>query len=606
MRKFVLCFLVFCFIEIVVADVVINEVMYNPSGDDNNLEYVEVYSDGFVNLTEWIIEDSGSSDVLAAVQYYDNNYSLIVEEGYDYSGLNASVYSAGATIGNNLNNDGDLVVLKDSSGSIIDAMTYSSSWGANGDDYTLEKINPSEGNTQDNWGVSFIMNGTPGMQNSIYGTGGVDYSVISISEFLPDPHGDDDAPMPQGEWIELYNSGSQNINLKWSFLKDLQGHTIYIADTTTIGSTIIPANGFLVVYTNGFSGFLNNAGIEELKFYGKDGVLVDEISYEGSDEGSSWAKVVSNWQRTMPTPEGENMDYTNVKDSKFDIEKIYDLGSDKTAKFGQTIRAKVNIYKGDETKSVLRLWVADGDEKISKESKLTISTKYTNVSLAVPIQLYPNCNEKYDDGDYDVFIGWTSEDHAEDSFPLEVEDITNSLCEIVKVEKSSISSKKFDYWISLKPDEVDSGDGFEIGVELENNDDEDYDIKIWSYVYRGNTCYSGGREDNKRSFVLEEGSSQTVKLKNTVIAEPGDYNIKVKIIKNDLKTPKEITETLRVIEEIVGVDEGEAVEEEESFGWKWREALVYESTSFKAKRLVPSLFIAAMSLLVIVLISTKN
>ena len=44
-----------------------------------------------------------------------------------------------------------------------------------------------------------------------------------------------------------------------------------------------------------------------MKFYSKDNTLIDAISYEGSDEGYSWAKVEGYWQRTKPTPGEENI-----------------------------------------------------------------------------------------------------------------------------------------------------------------------------------------------------------------------------------------------------------------------------------------------------------
>ncbi len=625
MNKFVfLCFIAFCFIDISAADVIINEVMYNPGQcDDYDCEWIELYNSGdeAVNLTGWTLNGESLEYIFIGAGEYiiladelidgadKDNESFEACWGNDdriwnFSDGNFSAYDLSLSLKNSV----DSIILTD--GEYIDMLDYSSNWGGNGDNYTLEKISFSEDNTWNNWGASFIAGGTPGKQNSIYGTDEIDYSVIKISEFLPDPHGNDDAPMPQGEWIELYNSGESNINLQNSFLEDLQGHRIYITDTTTIGSTIISSKGFLAVYTNGFSGFLNNEGFEELKFYDEGSFLADKVSYEGADEGSSWAKVNENWQRTMPTPGEENKDYSKVKESKFNIEKIYDLGSDDKAKFGQTIRAKVSLYKGDETKSVLRFWAADGDEKISKESKITISTKYTNISAAVPIQLYPNCNEKYDFGEYDVFVGWTSEDTAEDSFPFEVEDITDSLCEKVEVEKSRIFSNKFEYEIISKPDEVKAGEEFDIKVSLENNDDEDYDIDIWSYVYRGPKCYSGKREENKKSIVLGEGSSETIKLSNQLTeAEQGDYNLKVKIRKNNQKTLKEITEKIRIIEEVDDTAEDFLEEEnlkEKSNLIRLKEALIYESTSFKAKRLVPGFFIFALGLAVVILVLTKT
>ena len=86
----------------------ITEINYNPDGEDNNFEYIEI---ALNNLSNYSISDLESSDNLTLINYFDGNYSLIVEEDFNYSGINASIYSAGATIGNNLNNDLDIIFL---------------------------------------------------------------------------------------------------------------------------------------------------------------------------------------------------------------------------------------------------------------------------------------------------------------------------------------------------------------------------------------------------------------------------------------------------------------------------------------------------------------
>jgi hypothetical protein len=43
---------------------------------------------------------------------------------------------------------------------------------------------------------------------------------VVINEFIPDPEGDDDAPMPDGEWVELYNKGGTDINVSGCVLYD--------------------------------------------------------------------------------------------------------------------------------------------------------------------------------------------------------------------------------------------------------------------------------------------------------------------------------------------------------------------------------------------------
>ena len=77
----------------------------------------------------------------------------------------------------------------------------------------------------------------------------------------------------------------------------------------------------------------------------------------------------------------------------------------------------------------------------------------------------------------------------------------------IVVEKSAKKESSFVYEIVDKEEEIELGENFRTDIELINNDDEDYDIDIWSYVYKGNKCYSGEREENKQSFVLEYKSS---------------------------------------------------------------------------------------------------
>src|SRR3989344_5514945 len=122
--------LVLLLLPFVSAETVINEVMYNPQGDDNNFEYVEIYSTE--RLDNYEITDLASSDSLILVKSYESDHHLIVEEGFNYSGIDANIYSVGATIGNNLNNDGDVLVLTDVNGTLVDAFSYTKEFGANG------------------------------------------------------------------------------------------------------------------------------------------------------------------------------------------------------------------------------------------------------------------------------------------------------------------------------------------------------------------------------------------------------------------------------------------------------------------------------------------
>ena len=160
----------------------INEIMYNPDGYDNNKEYLELRTD--LNLTGFIVQDISSEDILELVKYFPSNYSLIVEEGFNHTNINTTIYSVGTTIGDDLNNPEDIIIIKNGT-EILDAIHYFSEWGANGNKNSLCLIN-------NNWQECPA---TPGIENLATLK---NYS-IKINEFLPDPEGYDDAPMPEGE-----------------------------------------------------------------------------------------------------------------------------------------------------------------------------------------------------------------------------------------------------------------------------------------------------------------------------------------------------------------------------------------------------------------------
>ena len=570
---------VFLLVPVLTSALIFNEIMYNTPGSDNNKEFIEIYHENYVNLTNFIISDAVSNDSLVEIKYFDSNYMLIVEVDFNHSKINASIYSVGATIGNNLGNNGDNLTLFYPNKSIAATFNYLSSQGADGDGYTLERINPNE----TLWGISLVKNGTPGEINSIYGTGTIDYNKITMTEFLPDPEGDDNAPMPDGEWIELFNPTNSDIDLKWMYFKDLSGKTLTVVDTIVVDSTVIKANDYLVVYTNGFSGLLNNLGAETIFFYDKEGNQIQNVSYFGSKKENSYAYIGGiGWQSTMPTPGTVNVHISQHNESYVKIEKILDLGSDKKAKFGQTVRVKVDIYKGDTTKNVVKLYAED----ISKQTKTNLYTKYTNYILTLPIQIFPNCNNEFNDGKYYIYIEGFG---YKDKKSVQVEDILRGVCDTTQVDLAK-SNKKFEYSLLSYPETIYIGNEFTTNVEIKS-DDKDHELEVWSYVYRGAKSYSGEKEENKQKISLSDDSSIVIDLKNIVDAKPGDYKLKVKIRKDNQKTLKELTADVKVKD----YPTENAVAEKETFsrlpfnyGKPFAVSTVmFESSQRKAEKLTP-------------------
>ncbi len=267
----------------------------------------------------------------------------------------------------------------------------------------------------------------------------LDYNVLKINELFPNPQGSDNDPMPEGEWIELYNSGDESLDLENLGLKDNYGqdYDIFISDSNTIDGTIINPNDYLIIYMNSRSGFLNNDGFEKISLY-KDDFLLDEVSYSGSTEGLTWGKIDKIWQLTLPTPGSINIYNESINESSLKIENLYD----DTFKFGEIIRAKVHVYKGDTDRYSIQAWVEDEDDnEISKRSRVSIYNKFTSYDLIIPIQVFSNCREKYEEGEYDVIVeGLGLRDKEEIKLVSNVKDMCETIeKEVIKEVSTSIT-----------------------------------------------------------------------------------------------------------------------------------------------------------------------
>jgi|GEM_PF-1181372 len=576
----------------------INEFMPDPIGDDDfdmpNGEWVELYNSGNMdlNLRSLVLYDAEDSDELYITDTDTLNGTVIRSGSYLVVYRNRdSDFS--------LNNNGyDELRLYDgypvSGSNLIDSVSYSTSV----ENKSWAKID----------GIWKKTVATPGKEN-IDRSFEYNYSVLRINELLPDPLGYDSAAMPAGEWVELYNPSSTEIDTNLMFFMDSNNQKLYISPTTT-HTTLIQPESFLTVYINGQSGFLNNEGIEKIRLFNKDGNLVDEIEYAGSKEGVSWSRVDNIWQQTMPTPGKQNVDNQTNLDSYLKIEDIYDLGSDEKAKFGQTIRVKVNIFKGSTAKSSISLWAEDEhSERISKESKTNIYTYFTNYTLTLPLQLLPNCDHDYPDGNYTLIIEGLD---RIDTYPFSVYGITKDMCDYVEIDKSEKSSSGVQYTIDYFHDIIYLGEEFETNISIENNDDSAHKFEIWSYVYKGSKSYSGEREANKLTAYVGKKSSKIISLNNIVKeADEGVYKFKIKILKDELKTPYELTKdtiiekdlknTSQSAEEtsaelMKGSDSQKSIKTEiqNKTALLSNPRIIYQSTAVKAKNLAPYLFVLMM------------
>ena len=156
-------------------DVILSEIFPDPTppNDLPDAEFVELYnrSDVIFQLKNWSFGDGATSSLLPE-QFLAPGEYLILCDMADTSAFKKYGKVAGLYFPT-LNNHGDVLVLKDDTGQLIDSLNYTSEWykddTKSGGGWTLELINTE--NTcgeSENWMVSsHASGGTPGTTNAV-------------------------------------------------------------------------------------------------------------------------------------------------------------------------------------------------------------------------------------------------------------------------------------------------------------------------------------------------------------------------------------------------------------------------------------------------------
>jgi hypothetical protein len=187
-------------------DLVINEIMYDP--ETNNSEYVEFYnlSPEPINIGGWKFEDeNGNANKLIEASFViqPKEYFILIADSTALVNYNLFEYENKNIVGESslgLVNTGELILLKDVRGNVIDSVFYSDGWNnrniASTKNKSLERINPNlNGNDPLNWSTSVnSIGGTPGYQNSIFAENLNQSANISVNPnpFSPDNDGFED------------------------------------------------------------------------------------------------------------------------------------------------------------------------------------------------------------------------------------------------------------------------------------------------------------------------------------------------------------------------------------------------------------------------------
>jgi hypothetical protein len=233
---------------------------------------------------------------------------------------------------------------------------------------------------------------------------------------------------------------------------------------------------------------------------------------------------------------------TKVKTSRFSIKKISEQ-----SKQSKIIKIEVYAYKGNTTKSSVKAYITDGKYKVSEITTLSLDKNYQEYELTIPLML-KDCIKA---GMYDVVIEGLDKEEKEKIFLKNVpcqEKLPESAEELPTETTSPYELLTFTENITSEC----------ISLVRVTNTENSHSYSLWSYIYKGPISYSGERELNKIDFVLDDGMSRTVSLINEITnISGGGYSLKIKILRDDRKTPYEITRQVYVntpVENIAALD----------------------------------------------------
>lgn len=144
--------------------------------------------------------------------------------------------------------------------------------------------------------------------------GETDFSMLRINEVMAsngDSLEDEDGESP--DWIELFNSGSTDVDLQGLCLSDGKKHL----DKFVFPSVVIPAGGYLIVFASGIEKVTKQeihvpfklSADGERVVISYEGEILDIVSFDRQEKDVAYARYDERtWRFTdQPTPGAENI-----------------------------------------------------------------------------------------------------------------------------------------------------------------------------------------------------------------------------------------------------------------------------------------------------------
>jgi len=498
-KKILVVFFILIFFNFVKSLSII-EINYNPINQTYADEYIELYSETPINLSEFTFCDLQDCDGLILYKEENSSYYLITTNQSSYKDCNCSIYFVDdSRLGNGLNNDGDCIFL---SSSINLSFCYNESINQG---LSLQFINGT-------WKKCPL---TPCSENFCEEeTFFVDYPQIIFNK--------------RKEFPVLIDASNKSI------LYDVK---IDITNDETRLSKIYDENEKKWKSTYYYINSVNLSNKVFILMIDSDyfGNAIMEIKIKNFITFLYPIKIIDFFLNSS-----SQQNQTNQSNESYI--KIVEFKKDE-----DTVKVKIKVYRGDTRKYAVYAYILDKEKgkKISEETIFYALDKFREYNLVLPIDL-KNVKESKN---YSLVLEGLDLKEEKEIFLEKSQEIFK--CD--EIEKSKEEIKKE----NEKVEEIDFGN-FSLAYEIKSFDNKSFVVEgslknkgepvnfyLWSYFEDCLSCEKS-KEENVIIFFLNQNQTINFNLKNKILKEArGFYDLIINVLREGGEI-KEIRESVFV------------------------------------------------------------